>query len=208
MKLLDYLEVFFSTYGYLSVFSVLILCGLGLPIPEDITLIAGGIISGLGQADLLTMIFIGIAGVLIGDGLMFTLGKALGPRVLNSRWIAKIMTSKNYESIIQQKFDKYGNGVIFVARFLPVLRTPIYITAGMSGKISYIKFILMDGFATLISVPIWICLGHYGAEKKELLLGMISNFKIIIFILLGILFIIIAIRWRKKHQKKISRSRQ
>ncbi|MCV2509445.1 MAG: DedA family protein, partial [Neisseriaceae bacterium] len=47
--MLDYLELFFSTYGYLAVFSVLILCGLGLPIPEDITLVAGGVISGLGQ---------------------------------------------------------------------------------------------------------------------------------------------------------------
>ena len=42
------LESFFLQYGYAAVFAVLIACGFGVPIPEDITLVTGGIISGLG----------------------------------------------------------------------------------------------------------------------------------------------------------------
>ena len=34
-----FLEAFFSQYGYAAVFLVLIACGFGVPIPEDITLV-------------------------------------------------------------------------------------------------------------------------------------------------------------------------
>ena len=63
--MLESLELFFSTYGYFAVVAVLLLCGLGLPIPEDISLVAGGILSGLGKADLHLMILAGLLGVLL-----------------------------------------------------------------------------------------------------------------------------------------------
>ena len=51
-----FLEAFFSQYGYAAVFLVLIACGFGVPIPEDITLVTGGVISGLGQANVHMMV--------------------------------------------------------------------------------------------------------------------------------------------------------
>ena len=51
MEILQLLVEFFSQYGYIAVFGVLILCGFGLPIPEDITLVSGGIISALGNTN-------------------------------------------------------------------------------------------------------------------------------------------------------------
>ncbi|MDD2343798.1 MAG: DedA family protein, partial [Tolumonas sp.] len=68
---MDILISIFSDYGYVAVFVMLLLCGFGLPIPEDITLVAGGIIAGLGYADVHTMFAVCMAGVLIGDGTMF-----------------------------------------------------------------------------------------------------------------------------------------
>ena len=48
MDILQLLTDFFTNYGYAAVFFVLLICGFGVPIPEDVTLVAGGIISGLG----------------------------------------------------------------------------------------------------------------------------------------------------------------
>ena len=42
---------FFGSYGYAAVFACLVLCGLGVPVPEDITLVSGGVISGLDLAN-------------------------------------------------------------------------------------------------------------------------------------------------------------
>ena len=75
---MDILVAIFTDYGYFTVFFILLICGFGVPIPEDITLVAGGIIAGLGFADVHTMVVVSLFGVLIGDGTMFTLGRIFG----------------------------------------------------------------------------------------------------------------------------------
>jgi membrane protein DedA with SNARE-associated domain len=60
MDILQILLDFFTGYGYVAVFTVLLVCGFGVPIPEDITLVAGGIISGLGYADVDIMFMVGM----------------------------------------------------------------------------------------------------------------------------------------------------
>ncbi len=90
------------------------------------------------------MVTVGMLGVLVGDGLMFTAGRVFGHRILEARFVARVMTPKRYAQV-QEKFDKYGTACCFVARFLPGLRTPIFITAGISRKVSYLCF-LMHGW--------------------------------------------------------------
>lgn len=79
---MDILIALFTDYGYAAVFFILLICGFGVPIPEDITLVAGGIISGLGFADVHKMFLVCMAGVLIGDATMFMLGRIFGARIL------------------------------------------------------------------------------------------------------------------------------
>lgn len=198
--MLALLEAFFTQYGYAAVFFVLVACGFGVPIPEDVTLVAGGVISGLGYANVHIMVVIGMLGVLVGDGLMFTAGRIYGHRILKVPFIARVMTPKRYAQV-QEKFDKYGNRVLFVARFLPGLRTPIYITAGISRKVSYTRFLLMDGFAALISVPVWIYLGAYGAEQTDWLMEKIHQFQSGLFAVIGIGIAVLLYFWWKKRQR-------
>lgn len=196
---MDLLISIFSDYGYLAVFVMLLLCGFGLPIPEDITLVAGGIIAGLGYADVHTMFAVCMAGVLIGDGIMFTLGHHFGQRILAFAPVRRLVTPQRFAQV-QEKFVKYGNWVLFIARFLPGLRSPIFIVAGMSRRISIWRFILMDGLAASISVPVWVYLGDYGAYNRQWLLDMISRGQAGIYSLLGIgalIIIIIYIRHRR-----------
>ena len=202
--MLALLETFFVNFGYTAVFLVLVLCGFGVPIPEDITLVAGGVISGLGYANVHVMFAVGMAGVLVGDGLMFMLGRWYGERILRFKPVSRLMPPKRYAQV-QQKFDQYGNRVLFVARFLPGLRSPIFLTAGMSGKVSFWQWLLMDGFAALISVPIWIYLGNYGAENKDWLMQQVHRFQHGLFVVLGIGLAFIIYWWWKKRQVLLAR---
>ncbi|SMC19474.1 membrane protein DedA, SNARE-associated domain [Andreprevotia lacus DSM 23236] len=174
METLQYLLPLFTDYGYLAVFLVLLICGLGVPIPEDITLVAGGIIAGLGFANVHWMFAVGMAGVLVGDTFMFFAGHHWGEGVLRWRWVARLLTPARYAAV-QDKFCRYGNRVLFVARFLPGLRSPIFLTAGMSKKIPYWRFLALDGAAALISVPVWVYLGYYGAYKRDWLMMWIKR---------------------------------
>ena len=194
------LEAFFVEYGYAAVFFVLVICGFGVPIPEDLTLVTGGVISGMGYTNPHIMFAVGMLGVLVGDGIMFAAGRIWGQKILRFKPIARIMTPKRYEQV-QEKFDKYGNWVLFVARFLPGLRTAVFVTAGISRKVSYLRFIIMDGLAALISVPIWIYLGEYGAHNIDWLMAKMHSLQSGIFVILGIGAAVVAWIWWKKRQR-------
>ncbi len=181
-------------------FFVLVICGFGVPIPEDLTLVTGGVISGMGYTNPHIMFAVGMLGVLVGDGIMFAAGRIWGQKILRFKPIARIMTPKRYEQV-QEKFDKYGNWVLFVARFLPGLRTAVFVTAGISRKVSYLRFIIMDGLAALISVPIWIYLGEYGAHNIDWLMAKMHSLQSGIFVILGIGAAVVAWIWWKKRQR-------
>ena len=204
--MLTLLETFFQQFGYAAVFFVLVVCGFGIPIPEDVTLVAGGVISGLGYTNVHIMLYVGMAGVLVGDGLMFVLGRIYGTRILRFRPIAKLMPPKRYAQV-QQQFDKHGNRVLFVARFIPGLRSPIFLTAGMSGKVSFWQWLIMDGLAALISVPIWIYLGDFGAENRDWLMHKIHQFQNGFMGLVVILTLWLIWFWWRKRQNLLERKK-
>ncbi|MBP5244053.1 MAG: DedA family protein [Succinivibrio sp.] len=195
--MLDTLVGFFGEYGYIAVFACLILCGLGVPVPEDITLVSGGVISGLALANPHVMCAIGLAGVLAGDSTMFLAGRIFGYRVQRLKFFRKVVSPQRF-SQIQKKFKKHGLGLLFVARFLPGLRSPIYLVAGMSHRISYLTFIVMDGLAALISVPVWIYLGYFFADNLDILMEYVHDVQKAIFLALGLLAVIIAVIYFKK----------
>lgn len=200
--MLDFLVSMFTQNGYAAVFIVLMICGFGLPIPEDITLVAGGVIAGLGYANVHVMAAVGIFGILAGDVLMFMLGRHYGERALRLRWIAYLLTPKRY-ALVQAKFSRYGNRLMFIARFLPGLRSPIYLTAGMTGRVSFIQFFLLDTFAALISAPIWVYLGYYGAQNHEWLLKWLDRGKVIVMVVAAIILaLIVRYFWRRSARRR------
>ena len=199
--MLDTLVHLFTQYGYHAVFITLMICGFGLPVPEDITLAAGGVIAGLGYANEHLMVAVGIGGVLAGDTLMFVLGRIYGERLLRFRPVALLLTPQRY-ALVQAKFARYGNRLMFVARFLPGLRSPIYLTAGMTRRVSFIRFFLMDTAAAAVSVPIWVYLGYYGAANHEWLLRWLGRGKAVIglftLIVIALASVWIWRRWRRR----------
>lgn len=200
--MLDFLVSVFTQNGYVAVFVVLMICGFGLPIPEDISLVAGGVIAGLGYANVHVMVAVGIVGILAGDVLMFMLGRHYGERALRLRWIAYLLTPKRY-ALVQAKFSRYGNRLMFIARFLPGLRSPIYLTAGMTRRVSFIHFFLLDAFAALISAPIWVYLGYYGAQNHEWLLKWVDLGKVVVLVVAVIILgVIVRYFWRRSARRR------
>ena len=89
---MEFLINFFSDYGYFAVLFVLIICGFGVPIPEDITLVSGGVISGLGYTNVHIMLVVSLFGVLLGDSTMYWLGRIYGTKILRFRPIRRFLT--------------------------------------------------------------------------------------------------------------------
>jgi len=62
------------------------------------------------------MFLVGMAGVLIGDGVVFTAGRFLGQRAFSLPLIRRLMTPERYARV-QGKFAQHGSWVVFAARF-------------------------------------------------------------------------------------------
>ncbi|GFZ91417.1 DedA family protein [Dyella caseinilytica] len=202
MDLLERLITVFAENGYAAVFIALLLCGAGIPLPEDITLVAGGVIAGLGYANVHTMAAVTMVGVLIGDAAMFLLGHHYGEHMLQWKPIALLMPPRRYAKM-QEKFERYGNRLMFFARFLPGMRTAVYITAGATHRVSFWRFLLLDGFAALISVPFWVYLGYFGANRREWLLMWMHRGQSSLWVLGGIGLVVLLVWWWRRRQRKL-----
>ena len=198
MDLLERLITFFAENGYVAVFMALLLCGAGLPLPEDITLVAGGVIAGLGYANVHIMVGVTMVGVLAGDAGMFLLGHHFGTHILQWKPISWLMPPRRYAKV-QDQFTRYGNRLMFFACFKAGASTEIYTTAGATHRVSFWRFLLLDGVAALISVPIWVYLGYFGANRREWLGMWIQRGQNSLW-LVGVLAVLIVLTlwWRRR----------
>jgi membrane protein DedA with SNARE-associated domain len=151
------------------VFTLLVACGLGLPLPEDVALITGGYLAGkgppIGVGSLPLMILVGLAGILIGDTIIFKAGSTYGEALLQTR-IGRHIPGEKVERIIGL-FERHGPKFIMMARFLPGVRAVTYFVAGTT-RVPYWKFLLYDGIAACASAPGWILLGHWAGKHRML----------------------------------------
>lgn len=198
---MEFLISFFSSYGYWAVFLVLLACGFGVPIPEDITLVSGGVISGLGYTNVHWMLVVSMLGVLVGDSTMYWLGRIYGEKILKFPLIRNVATPERFAQV-QERFEKQGWKLLFVARFLPGLRAVVYLVSGISRKVSFTLFLLVDFFAAIISVPIWVYLGDFGAKNLDWLQEQIHKGQMVIWVLLIIGGIFVYWKWKKNRKNK------
>lgn len=198
---MEFLISFFSSYGYWAVFLVLLACGFGVPIPEDITLVSGGVISGLGYTNVHWMLVVSMLGVLVGDSTMYWLGRIYGEKILKFPLIRNVATPERFAQV-QERFEKQGWKLLFVARFLPGLRAVVYLVSGISRKVSFTLFLLVDFFAAIISVPIWVYLGDFGAKNLDWLQEQIHKGQMVIWVLLIIGGVFVYWKWKKNRKNK------
>ena len=203
MTVFNALLPIFTEYGYIAMFTALLLCGFGIPIPEDIVLVTGGVIAGLGFANEHGMVAVGLAGVLTGDGVTFMLGWIYGDRITRLPLLRRSLTPARIAQA-KGKFSRHGKWVMFVARFLPGLRTPVFFSAGMTRCVSFAKWLQMDGTAAVLSVPVWVYLGYSGAKNFEHLFVAVARGQ---YIMLGaVLFGALVAAGLWWHRRKVARS--
>lgn len=190
-------------------FSVIVVCGLGLPIPEDVTLLTMGYMTYLPMPDgtprphahvALAMIA-GYAAVMGGDGIMFGLGARFGMRLARKRPFSWVINESRVKSA-QRFIAKHGPKILFSARFMPGLRSVVFFTAGTLGT-PYRRFVLFDGLAALISVPFFVGAGWYWGARIEWAIGKAKEVEHGILLVIVVSFLLMAIKawWSRKKER-------
>jgi membrane protein DedA with SNARE-associated domain len=186
-------------------FGILFLCGLGLPIPEEVTLLASGLAVGWKQADFWLASGACVLGILAGDGLIFLLGRTFGRKFLGSPLMRWILTEKR-QAKIHDLFAKHGAKAVFFTRFFAGVRIGVYAYAGQHGM-SLVRFLFLDLLGALISGPTSIFIGKFAAERmaepeeaKAFAEKVIREGHIAIYIIAAVIVVSIGIHWLWKRR--------
>jgi membrane protein DedA with SNARE-associated domain len=149
----------------LTLVGILLLCGLGVPIPEDISLISAGYLAHLGVVNVHTVFVACFVAVLVGDMMAFGLGWVGGRRLLQAAFMQRRFTPRKQRRV-RAYFRKFGSKVIFVARFLPGVRFSIFFSAGCL-HVRPSVFLIWDTLAAALSVPALVYLAYYFGEHID-----------------------------------------
>lgn len=146
----------YGTWVYIILFCI-IFCETGLVVtpflPGDSLLFMAGALSALDSNDLNISFIIPllIVAAVLGDGLNYSIGRYFGKRLFSNP-DSKIFKQK-YLKRTQDFYAKHGGKTIFIARFVPIVRTFAPFVAGM-GKMTYKRF----GMFNITGGITWICL--------------------------------------------------
>ena len=187
---------YFEQYHYIAPFIMLLLCGVGLPTPEEVWLLGAGFLLSKADANASFPIMVGVCGaaILIGDSVPFWLGRHYGMRALEIRWVRRVLHPELFAKL-EQRFRKHGNWATFAFRFFPGVRIPGYFVAG-TMRMSYPRFLLLDVLGVAISVPVSIYLGKFFGEQAEQAQRVNKNLHLVLAFLVIALTLVIIVRAR------------
>jgi membrane protein DedA with SNARE-associated domain len=151
--------------GYVGIALILILGGLGLPIPEEAPIIVAGVLSKNGQLQWPLALTSCLLGVLLGDMVVYFLGFFYGEKVLSLPLTRRLLTRQR-EAQIKGYFHRHGFKILVSGRFVPGFRTAAYLTAGIL-KLPALKLLVIDIVAASLTTFLMFGLGYAFAHKFQ-----------------------------------------
>jgi membrane protein DedA with SNARE-associated domain len=161
----QFMTEFAGQFTYVGIVLLLLAGGFGLPLPEDIPLLAGGYLAGKGVVELELLIPLCLFSVLLGDSALWFLGRRYHWALSKLPFIGRFLSPERLIRARQMLAD-HGGKFLFAARFMPGLRAVCFATAG-ALEVPYWKLLVYDGAAALVSVPTLILLAWYFGERIE-----------------------------------------
>mgnify|MGYP001570390311 FL=1 len=114
-------------------------------------------------------------GLVAGDALVFHWGHRFGARLLRHRFFARVVPEARLAAM-QDTMRRYGPAYIFVVRFMPGVRTPLFFAAG-SLKMPYHHLFVYDGAAALVELPLLVYGVRYVGGRWQEILALMQRFQ-------------------------------
>jgi membrane protein DedA with SNARE-associated domain len=170
-------------------------------IPSEIVLAYAGYLVSQGEINFAGAVIAGTIGALIAQLILYWIG-AYGGRPFLRKYGKYLFIHEKHIDMADDWFKRYGAGVVFTARFVPVLRQAISIPAGIA-RMSYAKFI---GYTVLASV-IWSIMFIYLGNKLASNWNKVDTYAkpfieplMIVAVIVIVGYVIVSVSRRKKNK--------
>src|SRR3984957_4183755 len=160
-----------ETYGLVVVAGVILLESLGLPVPGETVLIVASIYAGTSHAHLniVEVILTAAAGGLVGQVIGYVIGREFGYWLL-LRYGAYLRITESRIKLGEYLFLRHGGKIIFISRFVPVLRSIAGILAG-ANRMPWRQFLLTSTVGALVTAAILGFAAYMLGRQVERLAG-------------------------------------
>lgn len=143
-----------------------ILIGLAIEvIPSEIVLAYAGYLVYQGEINLVEAVVFGLIGCLLQQILLYAIG-LYGGRPFVDKYGKYLHIKSKHIDLTERWFKKYGAGVVFTSRFIPVVRQAISIPAGIA-RMNMAKFLIYTGLASIPWSILFVVLGKKLGENWE-----------------------------------------
>lgn len=192
------LLVWVESLGYFG-----IIIGLAIEvIPSEIVLAFGGYLVSQGQISFLGAVLCGTLGALLQQWILYGIGYFAG-RPFFEKYGKYIKIKPKHLDKADQWFKQYGAGIVFTARFVPVMRQVISVPAGIT-KMNFGFFSLLTLIASIPWSLLFVFIGNKLGDNWE-------NFKEVaepyvqpaILIALALLIVYIMVKVLRKRGKSV-----
>lgn len=171
---------------YPVLLGILVIASLGLPIPEDVPLIAAGMILATSPetASWSGTLVVAMVGIMTGDLVLYSAGKRWGRDVVNHRWVRSLITPARFDRMVDY-FHRYGTWMCFFGRFFMGIRAVMCITAGAT-RFPYWRFFIADFAGALLSIPFFVWLGWKFGQMLPQMKAWLGRAQIGVLIVVGV----------------------
>lgn len=167
-------------------------------LPGDSLLFAAGAFAAIGSFQVGILLILLWIAAFLGDTVNYWVGHFFGKKLIDN---PKIPINQEHIDKTQKFYDKHGGKTIFLARFIPIIRTFAPFVAGV-GKMKYSTFISYNASGGFVWVFGFTLLGYFFGNIPEIK----ENFSIVVIaiIILSVVPIIVEFAKGKLHRRKDS----
>jgi membrane protein DedA with SNARE-associated domain len=144
-------------------FVVLVAGGVGLPFPEDLTLIGAGALAQPGLLRLTDVVLAGFAGVVTADWILYGIGRGYGAEILGHPRLGRLLGVHRIDAV-RGAVMRHQARAVFFARFVLGTRIVTFLAAGTFG-VSAVRFALAEAAGSAIFVPAMATFGYLFADR-------------------------------------------
>ena len=157
----------------IGLFFVLLGGGIGLPLPEDITLLAAGALAHQHVFKLRYVILVGFIAVVCADWIIYLAGRRYGRGIVALPVLARLFGAARLDAV-QGAIERHGTRAVFAARFVLGFRMATFLAAG-TFRVPAHRFGLAEAAGTAIFVPAMATLGYLFSDRAERVLRNIGR---------------------------------
>ncbi len=191
-------QVVESGWGYPGIVALIAIGSVGVPIPEDVPLITAGVLAAYGGSNVVLASAFCLSFILARDFLFFWLGRRYGLKLLKSGWGRRLVPADLVERMTERVLE-HGVKIVAGGRFAVGLRTAIFFAAGVAA-VPPRRFLLADGLAALVSVPLWVVLGWVFAENLDKLEPIVRDVRLASGVVIAAIVGYFLVRWWRRRR--------